>query len=498
MSVLFFWKKAEVPASAQSRSLSVLTQPGAPIAPTWEMVPTFNGGDIFSASSHGNALADAVNTLLSLYHTHDLLWPSNSWSTRTWGKSVTGEWYLIWIGQIRHQTDTLEYGVEVTSDSVMDCEVKISVGDLQTSFIVAGGGATTTQTGTIDVSSLQIGEFYEVRVEARSLSGGTPNWYRGTNDVRPIYIRETNAQTYATLHRFYSGDTPSASDWQLLSMEAAQVYDQLMAPRNTFAGYSRHVVQSTATVWVGTMRHMNRYLYYDIRMRPSYNSGDLYAHIYVNSNLVLTLHVTDSDRFRKPEPQEPDGEKDWTRFEGAIDLDPYGLIFGSEYKVEVTSTHVSSDGDDFSETRVLLLYEQQASLPSLSGWSTMPIFSRGDTIDGAGSMKAIRDNIEWLTNNVVYCNNATMRRVDANVLIMPPLWMVRYHRWLHYRWEPDDPDSDPPPELGYTYQSKWQTVNIPSEPNKWLSVDLDSINGLFIGSRYRIANVAYALESPNA
>lgn len=496
MGVILFWRPPEVASSAQSRALAILTQPTAAIAPSWELTPTFNDGDIFSASGHGNALADAINYLLALYHTHNCVWTGRAWSDGDWGVD-SSQWALIWWGQIRKDADSLEYGVEITPDTVMDSEIRISYASLSTTISVTGGGATSTQTGTLDISSLQSAEFYEVRVEARNLSAGVPQVGRAGTDVRVLYMREVDPQSYTTPHTFASGTTPTAADWQLLSTQASTVYDQLQAPRAPVVGAIRHVNNATATVWRGTITHLNRYLYYDLRLRPAHNSGTLSASIVVNGTTVQTVSVDDSDRFRQPDPQEPDGEVDYTRFYGAVDLSALALTEVTDYKIEVMATHSGID-DMFTEVQVLLLHEQQASSPTFTGWSVMPIFWRGDTVDGAGSMQTLRDNIVWLTDRVAYRNWAVHRRFDRHPVAMPPVWMVRYHRWLHYRWEPSDPDSDPAPEIGYLHQAKWQTVSLPAEANKWLAVDLSTFVGLFVGTRYRVAHVAYALEAADA
>lgn len=484
---------------AQSKADLIDVQPTATTVPTWVAVPNFedSDGDIVSAYGHLNALGAALNYLLGMYMAPRLpftayIW-QGGWFQNGWVKNGGTGYYSIWLGQIRHQKDDFDYGIEVTPPSTHDVQVRITVGGLSDDFTKTAGGAKATTTGSIDVSSLTVGAFYEVRVEARRLSGGSPVSGTGSVSVRPVYLREVDVQSYSTPATFATGTTPTPTNWQLLSDQAAVLYSQLTGPRTPMIGRHGDVHSSgTLRVWGGTMTHVSRYLYYDLRMRPGYHDGTFTMRLYYDGNLLLTENLDEDDRFHMPGSDEPDGMKGFWRFSGTVDLNSLGLTVGDDYEVYVEGEHSCGSGEMYTDIRVLLIHEQQASTPTLTGWTKTPLWERGDVVTGTASAKVLRDDLVWLTDRVVYENYAVHRQMDVTL----QSWMVRYHRWLHVRWEPKDEDEEKP-ALYYFYNG-WQEADLDVKPNEWTAVDLDSIAGLWPGSRYRVSRADFYLEDDSA
>lgn len=466
----------------------------------WTPPPTFEAGQIASAAGHLNVLADACNYLLAQYQAPDRVFPTflTPWGSypADMGAEYAG-FVRIWTGWIRHKADTLSYSVQVTADGVLDCRLRINYNrNLYVEHVIAGGSGTTTTTGTVDISGLAL-DFYIVSIDYRCETGGTPGSDRGTTVVMPQTIEEIDTQSYTTPATFADGTTPTAADWNLLSTQLATLYDQLQAPRPMCHGYARRVNNSTdSEIWSGWLTYLHRYLYYDIRLRKPYNAGTVTAKIYVNGTQVGSdLADAGANWYRAALPTDSAPEENYFPFVGAVDLSSLGLSAGTRYLVQVKGTHSGTD-DDYTRVAVNMIHGQQPSSPTLTGWSTMPIYARGTSVTGTASMKAIRDNVVWLTGRVVYRNQASALwrayRTDQR-----PLWSIRYHRYLHYRCEKENEQDEKNPSIGYWYNG-WQETDLPVEANTWQVVNLNNFPGLFVGAKYQLRDVTVAIEDADA
>ena len=535
----------------------------------WTTPPTFATGQVVSASGHLSALTDNVNVILGKYTA-----PQAPWSARTYDDDYGGigavdanKWRRIWQGYIRNKTDVLEWAAQVVKDSMLTCKVRLTYGTNTDTDTVAPGSGTVTVGGSLDVSTYS--GFYFVALDVQMLNGTTPTSSRGDATVTPMYVHETDARIYTTLSRFYTGDTPSASNWQELSNRASTLYAQTGGVTIPFLGDSNRREWGNATtpmnisVWNGTVIHANRYIYYDLRVQspelwpggnaPNYGTlialvkyngttlggfglwGAGYWHViawngcskkwYVflcradvaiperarrHAGHEIDAHVhrlhADKRRLALGSSQndsvwhigvaqpESDSDPAYKRWVGTFDTNSLGLTEGTRYKMQVVAyDDIHTYGTNTTGmVKVMQLAEQPASNPTLGGWSTMPAWEHGDTVTGSGSVKAIRDNLAWLSSRIVYSNPATPWR---NVL-HPPLWFIQEYDWLHYycEYKEDSDDDEPKPSIGFLYGNEWQEVSVPFEANKWLAYDLRGVAHLWPGTKYRLRDVTYAME----
>lgn len=538
----------------------------------WTTPPTFASGQVVSASGHLQALTDNVNVLLGRYTS-----PQAPWSARTWddefagyGLPESGYWRRVWSGYIRNKTDELRYAVEVGRDSVLNCKVRFTYGTNTDTNTVTAGTGTNTVSGVLNVTSYS--GFYFVAIDAQVLNGATPVDTRGDTTVTPLYVYESDPQSYGSLHRFYTGDTPAYTDWQALSTRATTLYNQTGGVVIPFLGESARREWGNATtpmnisVYNGTIAHANRYLYYDLRVKSPElwpggndpNHGTLIALVKYNgttlggygfgalntgtslpgtvvlkdgtyfyqgqtiklqSGHLITLGtksthtftgctqisggwrsaaVGDSVWHQALAQPESDAEEGFKRYVGTFDTTSLGLTDGVRYKVQVVAyDNIHTYGTNTTGmVRVMHLAEQPATNPTLAGWSTMQSWGHNDTVTGAGSVKAIRDNLAWLSSRISYANYATPQRRS----FQPPVWFIREYDWLHYYCEFDEnsEENEPQPSLGWLYGNKWEEASLPYEPNKWLSYDLRGVSHLWPGQKYRVRDVTYALEDSDS
>lgn len=202
------------------------------------------------------------------------------------------------------------------------------------------------------------------------------------------------------------------------------------------------------------------------------------------------------DWLRHIEATDKHGDKEdgWANFTGVFDLRSLTLSEGGRYTVRVLAFYDSHGwgSNTTAKMKVLLLAEQPATTPTLTGWNAMPVFAAGGTLTGAGSVKTLRDNLDWLSNRVVYANPAAPRRQWQQ----PPFWTIRQARWLHYYCKYDegkDPE-EPKPTLGYMRGAEWKTGSLPYRPNEWLVYDLETLDGLWPGQPYRVTLPGWCLE----
>lgn len=261
---------------------------------TWSASPTFTDGQIVSASGHLGALADNTRWLLGMYRRPQTVWASVRLGEDNWNRVMLPEgdwWQRCYDGYIRNKTDVLAFGVTVVKDTSYACKVRVSAGggavsDTQT---VAAGSGSATVSGTLDVSGLS--GFYQVAVDVQALSGGSGTPQRGTLEVMPLYLEETDAQSYSALAAFTAASTPTAAQWQALSTRDTTLHSQLGGVNAAWMAAALTQQNDTA-VW-GTDVYRNEYLRYDLRVRmpslfPAFPETQQYA------TLVAVVYYNDT------------------------------------------------------------------------------------------------------------------------------------------------------------------------------------------------------------
>lgn len=263
---------------------------------TWVTSPTFTDGQIISASGHLQALADNTRWLLGMYRRPAPVWATVRLGEDNWNKILLPEgswWQRCYDGYVRNKTDVLGYGIDVVQDTGLTCKVRVSAGGgaVSTTHTVNPGGGTETLSGTLDVSGLN--GFYQVAVDVQALSGGVGTFQRGTLEVMPLAIAETDAQSYGALAAFTAASTPTAAQWTALSTRDTTLHSQtagVVAP-----WMAEPLTQQNNTAIWGTDVYRNEYLRYDLRVRapslfPAFpetqQSATLVAVVYYNGTVV--------------------------------------------------------------------------------------------------------------------------------------------------------------------------------------------------------------------
>lgn len=522
----------------------------------------FAAGSLASATGL-NLLRASILALLGGYRRPRPVWAVTRLDLTNWQAGEIGSgWRRLYDGWIRHKANTLSWSVQVQRESALSCEIRLNYGQntATVATLPAGSTALTTQAGTVNVSALA--GFYPVSLDIRALAAGQPVQQVNTLWAMPVQLAELAPQTYAALHRFFQGDTPTAADWQALNDRAAVLGDQLGGAGAAWLG---EAPAPNRNLW-GNIVHTNEYLRYDIcssipEIYPTKNPeqaqvehATYVAVVYyndvqvgavgwgvlasANANLTsitlknaayfsngqtidlqsghrLTLDgwtgstfaactllsggwrtPASGDWLRHIEATDKHGDKEdgWANFTGVFDLRPLNLEEGARYTVRVLIFYDSHGwgNNTTARTKILLLAEQPATTPTLDGWTAMPVFSQGQTVTGAGSVKPLRDNLTWLSGRIVYANEATPRRTWQQ----PPFWTIRQSRWLHYycRYEEGKDTEEPKPNLGYMRGAEWKTGSLPYRPNEWLVYDLESLDGLWPGQPYRVNLPGWCLE----
>jgi len=463
--------------------------------PVWSPAPAFAAGQYASAEGHLNALADNCNQLLAMYHARQT--PFTGYAagkTLEWFEGyLEDDWRRVWSGYIRNKADTLRYVIGYVADVVTGLQIRVQWGDNYTTVLSTASGSGTLNS-TIDVSSLTTDTFYLLNIDARA--NGAPYRNTGSGTVTVLDLYEENPPTYGTLAAFNATNTPTATHWQELSDRATTLYAQVNSPRPPMQGGIATVAGESTVIWSGTFVHLHRYWFYDVRIRPPYEDGTTTVKLYIDgTDYTLGSRETPTDRYPATHtPDEGDTEFDFFTHRGVVDINAQGLTIGTRY---TASVQVSGTGDSTIATAKLYgLWQQTPQTPAVAWWETPIVWARGTSVTGASNVKALRNNLEDLsdTTRIVYRNRPTPRRAIPH---MAPQWAARYHRYLHYRCEPlsDSAEAEAPsPSLGYWAGDKWEEVSLPYEPNKWLAYDLDGARRLFEGTHYRLLDVTAALE----
>jgi len=194
----------------------------------------------------------------------------------------------------------------------------------------------------------------------------------------------------------------------------------------------------------------------------------------VNPDVVYTQIAADGDG--------------WDRnYSGVADISALGLTDGNDYVVRVRTFHENHEGEDSRAKSMVGLLSEQTEDIGISDWVEPMIgWAHGDFVIGDDGVKRIRNNLNALSGKATYHNYpCSEAHQDAS------LWGVYRHRWLMYRHR-----EDASPAIGYDGgpTDGWTETNLPTEENKWLVFDLDSLKHFWAGMRYKLIDVDYAIE----
>lgn len=459
----------------------------------WSPPPVFAHGQYLSAEAHLNTLARCVEHVFALYLRNQTPFTGYSWrgihkSLRTMSLPLPDGWRRAWRGAIRHKRTLLRYRIAYSADAVTGLKLRIVADNIHTVVLNVQSGAGEI-TGTIDVSSLPYNGFYMVAVDMQAANSAFGDVIgEGTFSLLELY--EENVVSYENLPSFYNGTTPTAAQWQMLSDRVQSLYSQLMTPRPLFlGGWQEQGVGNQGPVWRGSLYYLHRYLYYDVRIRPPYEDGVTRAVLTVNNtDFELGAVITPTHRYPAPHnPDEGDTSFDFWTFRGTLDLGSLNLAEGTKYPIVLSMT---TEGDvKLSTVKLYALWSQTPSVPTRPWWNMMPSWTHAALVAGAGNVKTIRDNLEQLSQRVVYRNLPAVYRHRSQ----PGLWHTRTYKYLHYYIEPETENPEEV-KLGYWSGARWEEISLPSDAGQWHVYDLDSARRLWEGGIYRLSNVSYALE----
>lgn len=434
--------------------------------------PTFTSGQIISAALHLNALQRYVQ------EQHDELLGVQM--------PVTGiaDADRVWTGAIRHKVNSLDYKLRVTTTR-QHLTLAVNGGTVAT---LSGVGV---KTGTINLASLglTVDAFYLVTVTA-------------DHDYFEVHlVRERAAASYPTLASFASGTTPTAAQWQELSTYADAVQAALGGPSAVGSWDARGHVPEWQYIWAGTLNHRCRYLAFGFYLRAPYNPADDGGLPYIDGFIGVNGTAVARRRVGRNEPspsasydfdQDPGTEKLWT---GLIDLETYpapggaGLALGQDYLLTF-GAYDSTTYDFYPLGRLQYLYETPDPVgETAAGWVSWDTWSQGDYVAGSSNTAAPNRKITTIRSNLLLLGaaapnylNPAARQVDEY-----NLFGCRKRRFLHYR-------SSGQSTITWTARGKEQQSSLPEAIDRWLALDLESVDGLYRGVRYRLEGILYAIE----
>lgn len=187
------------------------------------------------------------------------------------------------------------------------------------------------------------------------------------------------------------------------------------------------------------------------------------------------------------EVNRPGGYK-WEYF-GTVDLSSLGLTEGADYTLAVVVTCVNEGEreDIYGGAVVQTLTEQGDDIGIPAWWTAVNAWAHGDTVNGTGGVKGLRDNLAALIAKLTAYNypaQSDQRMRGGSIM--------RQHRILHYRCEVEG-DAKLSPSISYMTGTQ-QQISLPFEPNKWLTYDLEGAKGLWVGTEYAFHDVTCAME----
>lgn len=510
----------------------------------WPIPPVFVDGMRVSASGHLNALRASAAYLLGLYQSGEPVWARPNAIPDT----LSDGWRRVGMWRGRKYGDSLAFSMDVVQDVATDRTIRLYLNDtiLTPNLTVAAGSGTVTVSGSRSLSSLNDGDFYRLAVD---ITGGNIN----ASTVDLTYLRETLTVSYPSLFAFDVG-TPTAEQWQALSTTAEYLHDQLRPPAVTLP--RRYLGRGDISVY--TITNRTGTIYYRIRFRPPYRDEnrsfsmilileadgadiacvggadaiDVFTPaasttivlkdgrfpsnsiVRINAEFVLLGTNSGSGTYTgctrgyagtiagdlgeySPVILTPPGSLVWGDYpwdyHGTVDISGLGIGRGNDYKLRVRADSSTYKGGSIGEVtglaEIVGISEQPDDIGLPSWWNDMPSWSHADMVDGDG-MQPIRDNLDALAGLVSYYNYPA--QIEPHHL----RWSVRRRRWLHYYCQPkSDRDEDKlEPTLFYHSNGSVQQVKLNYKPNEWQKHDLEGVKGLFLGDRYEIKDVSFAIE----
>ena len=441
----------------------------------WSSPPNFQPSDsgrnqIFSAYGHGNALIDDVDYIHGIYSAINI--PFATYRIKPTHNLLNVNY---WHGYIYKTDDTFRY--DINAITTHDLEIKITYGSVTHTItgISTGSPTDTNITGTIDVSSLDNGKIYEVKVERTSYWNENDDYFI----VRDLWHETNDISGLPTLAAFSNGDTPTSSEWQQLSDQLTELHTCQIS--HSVVGL-RYYVRVDTSQWIyayySKIRHKFDKLYIALDLWGPYANGTTTISLIYNGTTIKTLSA---------------GSHDYVNFYGSIDISSLGLTVGDTYDLMLKMEY-TGDYDEFSHVILDSLYEYQDSSSIPSGWSTMPQFVANQTIDGDNDIKKIRDNIEYLKSRVSCRNHAVMEPDDYGT----KHYIKRKYRYLAY-WTDD---SSATIELKFNIGGEEKTITLPNDNDAMsggnvLLYDLDS-SSCYPGTFYHVSGSKFSQEFDNA
>lgn len=399
-------------------------------------LPNFNAGQRISAEAHLNALQRYVTLV------HD----------DVAGVSVPGQAGAA--SYIRHTWDTLAYSLVRSSGTVT---IKYN------STVVATFTTGTTLTGTVNLASFgfTVNQFYALTV---------------TGFATVYYLREQNTSAYPALASFVNGTTPTTAQWQALNTYAGMLAGNLDVPlplNTRLYGEAGFNVQLPLV-------HRGRNLVFNFRTTAPYQcssgSGTVRVQL-VAGGISLFDHNYGANTV-----------------DTVLDLSTLypGLAIGASYRINLI---VSQTSCEFQGNFWLYkLYEYPAAADAAPGWTAFSKWAHGDYVwgnsNGAGGtvkVSTIKTNLEALGSIVTGLNYPTPQRASAGGNSF--LYGIRRRRFLHYKTFSGEPCS-----INWDYQGEAQQTTLPESATSFMAADLDSLEGLTVGTHYWIGGTEYAME----
>lgn len=175
---------------------------------------------------------------------------------------------------------------------------------------------------------------------------------------------------------------------------------------------------------------------------------------------------------------------------------PVGVNDGDDYYVEFD--HEFDDhgtgGDTVHGVKFMFCFEQPKMQVQPSGWTSPILVDHKDTVD-INDLETIRLNAQWLFDNLEWINQVSVLS-RKTIFITTPLLMVgsaRKYDYLHVMCN-EFGDDDDDPVLHYWNGKEWQNQSINIEAGEWEQIDLNDIDGFFVGNLYFVVGADYVIE----
>lgn len=403
------------------------------MADLYGSLPTFNAGQVLSASVHLGAL----QRFLTLAH-DDVA----GVSTPALGSKTD---------VIRHQWNLLEYSLTRNAGTIT---IKYNSTTVKT---ITSGGA---QTGTADLSSFAfaVDAFYDLTV---------------TGDCTVFWLREKQTTSYPALASFANDSTPTAEQWQALAEYADLIGASLDVPQPTSTRLYHN--DSSSLYAYHALIHRGRWLKLNFRATPPHTCQDpRFIRVEI---LAGATHVFDQNYTAD------------TTISTDIDLSAAGITLGQSYILTLIVSQTASCEND-GTFWLYAMYEYPDASDGVAGWVTFKewthdnwVWGSDNPVHNAKKIQTIKANLQTLAAAIAEVAYATPERVYQF------LFGVRRRRFLHYKTYTGESCT-----INWMYRGEAQQATLPESSTTYMAADLDSLEGLFPGTAYWIGGTKYALE----